>query len=139
LGNIVRRRRGKLIFILLSRLRLKLEANQGTRTMTKLESAAADFLDARRHEAQTAQQLAALQLACGIDLSSALGAAGPARARILGTVRRALRRERMKGVCGRADYSIERHAALKASLDRLADRKATAPENANGARRRRSR
>lgn len=87
--------------------------------------------DKDRFESE-ARQTAAFFLMSGIDLDRALVARGQERDRILARVTRLLQRERLKGVGRHWSYDLNRHIALKQTLDRLATR----PENENGARRR---
>ena len=109
----------------------------------------ASVFGSRQAEATAqARQLAALQLACGIDLSAALEADGECRANLVRRVERIIERERLKGVQRHWSYDLNRHIALKQVLDRLRGRQAakeeatkakwkTARPNRNGAERRR--
>lgn len=66
----------------------------------------------------------ALQLAVGIDLDTALEAPWDARLLMLPRVRRALRREHLRGVARRWSYDLNRHIALKQALAYLSDKAA---------------
>ncbi|HEY4193713.1 MAG TPA: hypothetical protein VGM46_13790 [Mesorhizobium sp.] len=97
-----------------------------------------------------AQQIAAMQLVCGIDLSAALRAGPDAQGQIICRVERVIERERLKGMRRHWSYDLNRHIALKQVLDQLrklqpegdaspAKKKLrrTVSTNGNGARRRR--
>lgn len=109
--------------------------------MISVEADISEFLGSRRRLAETSKQIAALQLACGIDLISALVLSGETRQRIIARVRRAIERERLKGQRNAGEYDLDRHIALKQSLDRLCGTppRPPVPANENGARRRRLR
>lgn len=109
--------------------------------MVQLNADILEFVASRQRLAETSRQIAALQLACGIDLINALALSGPARQRIVARVRRAMERERLKGSGNPCDYNLDRHIALKESLDRLCGNPPRPPAgaNGNGARRRRLR
>jgi hypothetical protein len=66
-----------------------------------------------------ARQVAAMQLACGIDLSSALAAGTEVKARLVRRVERVIERERLKGMRRHWSYDLNRHIALKQVLDSL--------------------
>jgi hypothetical protein len=66
-----------------------------------------------------ARQVAAMQLACGIDLSAALEAGAEMKARLARRVERVIERERLKGMRRHWSYDLNRHIALKQVLDRL--------------------
>ncbi|WP_246245653.1 cytoplasmic protein [Mesorhizobium zhangyense] len=70
-------------------------------------------------ETENARQLAALHLACGIDLATALTAAPEPRLRLILRLERAIERERLKGMRRHWTYDLNRHIALKQVLDRL--------------------
>lgn len=77
------------------------------------------FRELKQARTAEARQVAALQLACGIDLSAALGADGAMRARIVLRIERALERERLRGARRHWSYDLNRHIALKQALDRV--------------------
>jgi hypothetical protein len=109
--------------------------------MQELRQETADFKDRKSEEAAHSRQIAALHLACGIDLSAALEAAPADKLRLAGRLERAIERERLKGLRRHWSYDLNRHIALKQGLDRLRGTIA-APHPAkagkqNGARRRR--
>lgn len=80
---------------------------------------AADFQNRQRQRESDAAQRVALQLACGVDLDSALGSAGGQRAQLVRRLDRALRCERIRGLRRHWRYDLNRHIALKQVLDRL--------------------
>lgn len=100
-----------------------------------------DFKDRKALETAHARQIAALHLACGIDLAAALQAGSAEKLRLAGRLERAIERERLKGLRRHWSYDLNRHIALKQGLDRLRGTE-TAPQQGkagkqNGARRRR--
>lgn len=118
----------------------------------RLREEAGAFGSRQAEATAQARQLAALQLACGIDLSTALAAAGgECKANLIRRIERILERERLKGVRRHWSYDLNRHIALKQVLDRLRGpqateegaavktkvRRAMSPTNRNGAERRR--
>lgn len=109
-------------------------------SMQDIEKEIASFRETRERLAETSRQIAALQLLCGIDLANALGRMGESRERTICRIRRAMERERLKGVRGQAGYDLDRHIALKRSLEQLGVAKPPRGpvEDGNGARRRRS-
>ena len=100
-------------------------------------------------ETAHARQVAAMQLACGIDLPAALAAEPEARSKIVRRVERVIERERLKGMRRHWSYDLNRHIALKQVLDMLrevaggaqpdrpARRRPACRSNSNGALRRR--
>lgn len=79
-----------------------------------------EAFDARKRQAAVqAGRLAAAQLVCGIDLSTALGAESELRARYIRRIERAIERERLKGMRQHWSYDLNRHIALKQALDLL--------------------
>lgn len=88
--------------------------------MPSMEEHIAEFQDAQRRRAAHARQMAALQIACGIDLEHALTSTSEERQRIISRLERKLRRERQRGLARHWAYSLDRHIALKQVLDRLA-------------------
>jgi hypothetical protein len=70
-------------------------------------------------ETENASQLAALHLACGIDLAAALTAGPDLKLRFIRRIERSIERERLKGVSRHWSYDLNRHIALKQALDRL--------------------
>lgn len=80
----------------------------------------ASAFGSRQAEAKAqARQLAALRLACGIDLSAALESDGECRANLIRRVERIIERERLKGAQRHWSYDLNRHIAHKQALDRL--------------------
>lgn len=85
---------------------------------------------ARLHaEVADARQMAALHLACGIDLAAALAAAPELKVKLALRLERAIERERLRGMRRHWSYDLNRHIALKQALDRLRGCKAEAGEN----------
>jgi hypothetical protein len=84
-----------------------------------LENEIAAYGARKDAEIAEARQIAALQLSCGIDLSCALRAGEPERARLKLRIARRLNRERMRGLERHWSYDLNRHIALKQALDRL--------------------
>ena len=66
-----------------------------------------------------ARQRAALQLCCGIELSSALSGEPEPTLALLKRLERAIERERLRGVNRHWSYDLNRHIALKQVRDRL--------------------
>lgn len=102
------------------------------------------FFSRKREEAAEAHQLAALSLACGVDLHTALTAVPEARPALAAKLERAIERERLKGARRHWSYDLNRHIALKQALERLKRFWSGKPAKerkqggkANGARRRR--
>ncbi len=85
----------------------------------RLREEASAFGSRQAEATAQARQLAALQLACGIDLSTALAAGGECKANLIRRIERILERERLKGVRRHWSYDLNRHIALKQVLDRL--------------------
>lgn len=80
-----------------------------------------------------ARQIAALQLACGMDLASALSSDPETLGPVVKRLERAIERERLRGLRRHWSYDLNRHIALKEVLDRLHGRLRTAePETAVG-------
>jgi hypothetical protein len=100
-----------------------------------------DFKTRKSLETAHARQIAALHLACGIDLSEALSAGPAEKLRLAARLERAIERERLKGLCRHWSYDLNRHIALKQGLDRLRGTEAaprrTRAGKQNGAQRRR--
>ncbi|WP_246252329.1 cytoplasmic protein [Allomesorhizobium camelthorni] len=100
-----------------------------------------DFKDRKAQETAHARQIAALHLACGIDLAAALQAGPAEKLRLAGRLERAIERERLKGLRRHWSYDLNRHIALKQGLDRLRGTEAAPRQGMagkqNGARRRR--
>jgi hypothetical protein len=70
-------------------------------------------------ETGDARQMAALQLACGIDFGDLLNAEGETRRKLIEKLTRAIERERLRGANRHWSYDLNRHIALKQALDRL--------------------
>ena len=66
-----------------------------------------------------ARQMAALRLACHLDLAEAMKAGPEDRARILMRLRRMIERERLRGARRHWSYDLNRHIALKQAFDRV--------------------
>jgi nanoRNase/pAp phosphatase (c-di-AMP/oligoRNAs hydrolase) len=100
-----------------------------------------DFKDRKAQETAHARQIAALHLACGIDLAAALQAAPVEKLKLASRLERAIERERLKGLRRHWSYDLNRHIALKQGLDRLRGAKDLLCQGKaakqNGARRRR--
>ncbi len=77
------------------------------------------FLRRKETEYAESRQRAALQLLAGIDLDDLLGAPVRERDRIAARLKRALERERLRGLRRHWSYDLNRHIALKQALDRL--------------------
>ena len=117
--------------------------------MRQFEAEARIFADQRQEAVEQAGQLAAAKLICGIDLPVALAAPPAQKNQFAGRLRRAIERERLKGMSRHWSYDLNRHIALKQVLDRLLGTEAaplpcTRPRrprptdaNKNGARKRR--
>ena len=87
--------------------------------MGRFQEEARTFGARKLAEMSHARQVAAMQLACGIDLSAALDAAPELRDRLICRVERVIERERLKGMRRHWSYDLNRHIALKQVLDRL--------------------
>lgn len=66
-----------------------------------------------------ARQLAAMRLACGLDLSAALQAGSASKPDLIRRIERIIERERLKGMRRHWSYDLNRHIALKQVLDQL--------------------
>lgn len=87
--------------------------------MHRLKGEVAAYLAAKDNRTIESSQIAALQIACHIDLSMALESDAATRARIVVDLRRKIERERLRGTRGHWSYDINRHIALKQALERL--------------------
>jgi hypothetical protein len=87
--------------------------------MLEIEKEASTFGARKFAELSNARQVAAMQLACGIDLSRALQAGPEELAGLIRSVERIIERERLKGMRRHWSYDLNRHIALKQVLDRL--------------------
>ncbi|WP_245295253.1 cytoplasmic protein [Manganibacter manganicus] len=112
--------------------------------MGQFQQDAKNFGARKQAEAAMATRIAALQLACGVDLAHALAAAPTVRLQLMGRITRALERERLRGMRRHWTYDLNRHIALKQVLDMLREaagippkRNAARAAKPNGARRRR--
>jgi hypothetical protein len=109
--------------------------------MQALRQETKNFRDWKSQEAAHSRQVAALHLACGIDLAAALKAAPADKLKLVSRLERAIERERLKGLRRHWSYDLNRHIALKQGLDRLLGTKAASHQaktvKQNGARRRR--
>lgn len=90
--------------------------------MNDIAGEIAAFYSRQAEDALEARQLAALQLACGIDLREAIAADPAERAEIVRRLQRAIERERLRGLRCHWSYDLNRHIALKQALDRLCRR-----------------
>ena len=95
--------------------------------MDDIRSEFSRFQARKSSETAFAGQLAALQLVCGIDLSSALAAGPEEKARLQHRLRRAIERERLRGMRRHWSYDLNRHIALKQALDRLSEAESVSP------------
>lgn len=66
-----------------------------------------------------ARQIAAFQLACGVDLSDVLKAGPVAALGHIARLARLIERERQRGIRRHWSYDLNRHIALKQVLERL--------------------
>ncbi|MEP9370996.1 cytoplasmic protein [Mesorhizobium sp. KR1-2] len=80
------------------------------------------FTARKLSEVADARQTAALQLACGIDLTEAMAAGPDLKAGLVRRLTRAIERERLRGMRRHWSYDLNRHIALKQALDRLCGR-----------------
>ena len=87
--------------------------------MAALDADIRAFTDRKRQEHRQAGQTAAFFLACGVDLAEALASTGEQRMRFAARLERLIERERLRGVRRHWSYDLNRHIALKQSLDRL--------------------
>ncbi len=116
--------------------------------MESLEQEIAAFRSRLTRETAVANQLAAVRLACGVDMPDPKNAERADLERTIARISRAIQRERMKAARAHWSYDLNRHIALKQALDELrgawaGNDKASAVvgsgacKNTNGARRRR--
>lgn len=84
--------------------------------MQQLKDAAARFRIRLEGEARFSRMTAALQLACGIDLRTVSKDGKTDLAQLSGRIRRALERERLRGLARHWSYDLNRHIALKQAL-----------------------
>ena len=87
--------------------------------MNGLRQEIAAFLENKQSTASEARQLAALQIACHLDLAEALRAEPAARATVVLKLERMIERERQRGMRKHWSYDLNRHIALKQASDRL--------------------
>ena len=87
--------------------------------MNGLRQEIAAFLENKQSTALEARQLAALQIACHLDLAEALRAEPAARATVVLKLERMIERERQRGMRKHWSYDLNRHIALKQALDSL--------------------
>ncbi len=95
------------------------------------------FLRRKETENAESRQRAALQLLAGIDLDDLLGVPDRERDRMTARLKRALERERQRGLRRHWSYDLNRHIALKQALDRLS-KKQLEPRAGNAANPRRN-
>lgn len=116
--------------------------------MQRLREEARAFGLEKQNAVRHARQVAAMQLMCGVDLSTSLLESSEAQTRLIQRIERMIERERLKGMRRHWSYDLNRHIALKQMLDRLRQLQAGEGEfvrpskkntrtNTNGARRRR--
>ncbi|WP_421929219.1 cytoplasmic protein [Neoaquamicrobium sediminum] len=77
------------------------------------------FQRKKHHEQRVAGQTAALFLTCGVDLADALSAPRVEKKRIALKLKRLIERERLRGMRRHWSYDLNRHIALKQTLNRL--------------------
>lgn len=99
-----------------------------------LREEALAFRRRKRREAEEARQMAALFLACGLELDAVVDAAPEARDRLRRRLARLIERERLRGAARHWSYDLNRHIALKQALDRLDPCRAGQPGTAPGCR-----
>lgn len=87
--------------------------------MNDIHAQARSFGAQKAAEIENAMQLAALHLACGIDLATALEAEPELKLKFIRRIERSIERERLKGIRRHWSYDLNRHIALKQALDRL--------------------
>jgi hypothetical protein len=87
--------------------------------MGQFEEDAKGFAAHKLAESTEARQLAALSLACGVDLHQALEAPPPVLTALIRKLEHVIERERLKGMRQHWSYDLNRHIALKQVLDRL--------------------
>ncbi|WP_245450736.1 cytoplasmic protein [Borborobacter arsenicus] len=87
--------------------------------MNDIRAQARSFGAQKSAEIENARQLAALHLACGIDLAAALQAGPELKLKFIRRIERSIERERLKGFRRHWSYDLNRHIALKQALDRL--------------------
>lgn len=81
------------------------------------------FLRRKETEIADSRQRVALRLLAGIELDEMLGAPDCERSRMAARLKRALERERQKGLRRHWSYDLNRHIALKQALDRLSGKR----------------
>ena len=87
--------------------------------MQSFREQAQTFTARKAEEIADARQVAAMQLACGLDLSQALATPPELRGRLIQRIERVIERERLKGMRRHWSYDLNRHIALKQVLDKL--------------------
>ncbi|GAB5506631.1 MAG: hypothetical protein Rhirs2KO_17940 [Rhizobiaceae bacterium] len=96
--------------------------------MTDLNAEISAYRDRKSTEASVARISHALQLSCGIDLAAAHAASASERVRLGVRLERLLKRERMRGLERHWSYDLNRHIAIKQSLDWLRPKSKGGPE-----------
>lgn len=91
-------------------------------SMQRLQEEAKGFGTQQLRATAQARQVAAMQLVCGIDLSTAIETRGEAQTSLIRRMERILERERLKGMRRHWSYDLNRHIALKQVLDRLREK-----------------
>ncbi len=87
--------------------------------MHRIKQEPTAFLAAKEIRTTESRQIAAVQIACHIDLSIALNSDAETRARIVVQLARKIERERLRGASGHWSYDINRHIALKQAMEQL--------------------
>jgi hypothetical protein len=82
-------------------------------------AARAEFLLRKEKEHADGRQRVALQILVGIDLDTLLATPRDERSQVATRLKRALERERIRGLRRHWSYDLNRHIALKQALDRL--------------------
>lgn len=87
--------------------------------VVSLEAEITEFEERKTSLHARAQKLAAVRIACGIDLPEHGAGERVELERILARVERAIQRERMKAALAHWSYDLNRHIALKLARDDL--------------------
>ena len=112
----------------------------------RLTQEVAAFVEGEKARRAQARQMAALQIACHVDIAAAIAAPLAARRQIAARLERTIERERQRGMRNHWSYDLNRHIALKQALDTLRstmarkgadERQRKRAPKRNGARRRR--
>jgi hypothetical protein len=87
--------------------------------MDRLTQEIDDYKRKKERMTTEARQRAALFLTCGIDIPEVFSASVAERDRVTMRLQRLIERERIKGARRHWSYDLNRHIALKQTLDRL--------------------